>query len=464
MNPKDRHFCSRLVKSIDKFGDRYFEVNHVQICIHDKDKDIIYGHPLSHFIYTKYDDDGKKLNTAKKAADIVCRFLNYVYKKAREGHDNFKELKSKGITGLTRLHGAEFITSKTYDGLEKKSVMDYESCLNRFYDYLKEFNYIEEEFEVTYVIDKKGNTVIETSIFSDPKLRRKLPNNVTVTLKNKDKDGDEDKDKGLEQKRKDFGDDRYYLTQHFIQIARALNTNIALGLCLQFYGGLRLGEVINVTRKDLDVALRKSMEVQVKDNRKLLFSRLKDITKLNPKRLSYLKNNKMAKQTILDNDLVWEVYEEHIKWLDKNLHKMSNPQALFIDDNGNPMSGKVYEKRFNRVKKFFLDSIKDHPIQEDLEKGYWNSHICRGVFTHFLIGMNLTITQIAIARGDKSIDSVFEYIDDKFSQDAIKQALKELKKVDEKEFGLISDDIKNDKWRPQYDITHRNGSIYYRKS
>ena len=74
-------------------------------------------------------------------------------------------------------------------------------------------------------------------------------------------------------------------------------------------------EVVNVSRGDLIVSEGESMEVQIRDNRNKFFSRLKDTKSENPKRLNYLQTE-MARQTILDNDLVWEVYRKHHKRLD----------------------------------------------------------------------------------------------------------------------------------------------------
>lgn len=84
-----------------------------------------------------------------------------------------------------------------------------------------------------------------------------------------------------------------------------------------------------------------SMEVQIKDNRNKFFSRLKDTKSENPKRLNYLQTD-MVRQTILDNDLVWEVYRKHHKRLDYMIKsgKCKNHSALFLNGDGEPMSGK----------------------------------------------------------------------------------------------------------------------------
>ena len=110
-------------------------------------------------------------------------------------------------------------------------------------------------------------------------------------------------------------------------------------------------EVVNVSRGDLIVSEGESMEVQIRDNRNKFFSRLKDTKSENPKRLNYLQTE-MARQTILDNDLVWEVYRKHHKRLDYMIKRgiCKNPSALFLNGDGEAMSGKVYDRRFQKVK------------------------------------------------------------------------------------------------------------------
>ncbi|MGO4275928.1 site-specific integrase, partial [Paenibacillus sp. TAF58] len=215
--------------------------------------------------------------------------------------------------------------------------------------------------------------------------------------------------KNSKPKLKDFGENRYLLTIEFIEKARVIAPEIAFGICLQFYGGLRRGEVVNITRGNIIEKFRTSMNIEIRDNRHLLFQHLRDTSKENPKRLNYLQIQ-MANQTILDNELLWEVYEDHLKTLKINgeRNEIKDYSALFVDQDGKAMSGNVYERKFKKVKKYFLQELKGVESREEdfvlLSESYWGTHIGRGNFTNFLFDMGLTITQIAIARGDSSID------------------------------------------------------------
>ena len=88
---------------------------------------------------------------------------------------------------------------------------------------------------------------------------------------------------------------------------------------------------------------------------------------------------------------------------------------MFINSDEKAMSGKVYERRFKRVKKSFMKALLTSNRYEDytlFNESYWSTHIGRGVFTNFLMDMGLSVTQIAIGRGDRSINSAMNYVED----------------------------------------------------
>jgi integrase len=416
-------FVSREVIVNEVIRDKMRNTTVIMIGVLDKRSNIVYPHPLTHFIKSQYEFYGKSLNTQDGPAKEVCRFLNYCLEKIEEKHEDFISLKQKGIRGLKRLHGSRYITHLSLKGLQKGTVGQYEKYLSAFYLYLKKMSLIDEDFSIEEKKNHKGDSVFK-SIFRDPKLPTRYPSNETKNQR--------------PAKLKDFGDDRGTLTAHFINIARDIAPDIALGLCFQFYGGLRRGEVVNLDRGGLIVTIGESMEVQIKDNRKKFFSRLKDTKAMNPKRLNYL-NLDMARQTILDNNLVWEIYDKHIKQLDilTKQKKSKNVSALFLDGDGNPMSGKVFDRRFNKVKMAFLDSLIGHKDYSLISDTVWSTHIGRGVFTNTLIDMGFTPTQLAIARGDRNINSALKYIDETLTTEQIKEAVNEFKKYPIERLGVI---------------------------
>lgn len=366
-------------------------------------------HPLTEFITVKYAYIGKSLNSQLVPARILCRFLNYIIKSIDERNSQFMHLSLSGLKSLTLQHGSYYISSLTNQNLSLNTIKLNENILTVFYMYLSERNYIEEKFESEYI--NYGAVKYAKSLFRRSDLLTQYP----PKHRNRTK-----------QKLKDFGENRYLLVTRFIQTARKVAPEIALGVCMQFYGGLRRGEVVNVTIADLNVIPFESMVIQIKDNRHILFSHLEDTSNEFPKRINYL-SPRLCKQTIVDLPIVWDVYFSHLKFLEKADRK--NTKALFINKDGNAMSGKVYERRFKRIKKEFLKCLLESGSYADytvLSETYWSTHIGRGIYTNFLFDMDLTPTQIAIARGDTNINSSMNYVDEKTTSIIIKENLSKI--------------------------------------
>ena len=389
----------------------------ISIMIHDARTSIQVPHPITEFITVKYAYHGKSLNSQLLPARIVCRFLNYILKSIDKKDKLFMQLAITGLKNLNLYHGSSYISHLTRSGLSRNTIKQYEGTLTKFFMFLSENNYINERIEPEFNYYKDRRTV--KSLFEKSYLQTKYPSS---------------KKSNTILKLKDFGKNRYELMTLFIQVARAVSPDIALGICFQFYGGLRRGEVINVTKLDLEVIPNESMIVHIKDNRHILFSHLEDTSSEFPKRTNYL-SPRLCKQTIMDIPLVWEVYFKHKDYL-QNINTR-NKQAIFINQDGNPMSGKVYERRFNKVKKHFLKELLKQGRYEDytlLSESYWSTHIGRGIYTNILFDMNLTPTQIAIARGDTNINSSMEYVDEKTTINAIKDNLPKITRLSEKYF------------------------------
>ncbi|WP_129691307.1 site-specific integrase [Gottfriedia acidiceleris] len=426
-------FVSKEVETIEMVRGKIKKFKAINIGVLDLETGIEYPHPLSHFIKAEYEFMGRSINTQSAPANTICRFLNYLQEKVISEDEEFIDLKDLGIRGLKRIHGSRYITSLSLNGLQKNTVEQYEKYINKFFLYLRKMNYLNEKFEIEARVNSKGQTITK-SLFRTPTLPTRFPSKETS--------------KSRPAKLKDFGENRRELIVQFIIIARNIAPDIALGLCLQFYGGLRRGEVVNVSRGDLNINYREMMVVNIRDNRKEFFSHLKDTKFENPKRLNYLSVD-LAKQTILDNDLVWEVYDDHMKMLDIMIRnkKIKNPSALFVDKSGNPMSGKVYERRFSKVKKAFLLSLIGHKDFYTFDTSIWGTHIGRGVFTNLLIDMGFTVTQLAIARGDRNINSALDYIDATLTNQQIKEAINEFKNYPEERLGIINIEKAKKLWK-----------------
>lgn len=373
----------------------------VAICLYSTRNKITLPHPITEFINTTYYVDTKSLNSLLYPARIICRFLNFIMYKIDSKDPDFMQLSITGLCGLQTIHGSRFITYTTSKGLSRGTVYTYDYVLNKFYSFLSNHEYIDQTVEFK-----------ERSIFKDMKLQTEYPPRIQRKSRHK---------------LKDFGANRYELIESFISTSIHVAPDITLALCLQFFGGLRRGEIVNITYNDIDVQLNHSMVVKIKDNRLFLFSHLKDTSSEFPKRVNYLSPH-LCKQNILNTPILWDAYNHHTKLYPGKSEK----DPLLLNSDNKAMSGKVYDRRFLKVKKAFLQKLKEQRKFEDynlLTDSTWKSHIGRGNFTNILFDMGLTATQIAIARGDSNINSALDYVDEKATYNAIQENLELLKNL-----------------------------------
>ena len=410
-----------------------------QICVQDISSKILYPHPISNFINEKYRLNGKSQSSLSVPSGLICRFLNYLIKQLLVNHIDFMELKQKGLRGLTLSHSCMFLNYEMSKKLlDKKTFNQYKLYLAELYFYLKKMNLIDEAIE-KYLDSSSINSKV--SIFKHPSLSLENPNREMEHYK------------VVKHKTKDFGINRIKLAVLFIKTARDYEPDIAFGICLQIFGGLRRGEVVNLSRADIKSSERQSMSVEIHDRRNEFFQRLSSTRTENPKRLNYL-SSKLCRQTVLDNDLLWDTYNNHLKYLNKRIKNNSclNPSALFLDRDGNPMSGQIYERKFNKAIMKFLEILKENDFKEleDFEGTILGTHIGRGVYTNILIdlGFGDKPMQLAIARGDRNTDSAFSYIDSRQTELKLSEGINQLRnqKTDENDLGKISEFVIK-KWK-----------------
>ncbi|MBY0091429.1 site-specific integrase [Priestia aryabhattai] len=427
----DIEFVQREVTLNEILRGTMMDFQSIHIGVKNKKTGTIYPCIFTSFIKEIYENDiSSNINTLAKVAGNVVAFLNFIIDRIQEHDELFVGIKA--VKDIKAVHAAKFICYKTAQGLQRRTVRGYGGTLLSFFQWLKDKGYSDEEVVIRWVerartVDRKKE-FYKTPLAPFKQYGANYPTKKTL--------------KPTKEKLKDFGDEdddeRRKMTEYLINLSRDIAPEIALGLCLQFYGGLRKGEVVNLTKAEFNIEYRRSMEVMIRDNRALLFSRLIDTKKENPKRLSYL-NTDLARQTIFDTNLVWDVYDEHFRNLDRlrGEGRLAVTTAVFIDNNGNPMSAKVYEKRFMKVKKAFIRSLRGHKNYDLFNGHVWNTHIGRGVFTNFLVSMNFLPAQIAIARGDRNLNSALDYIDKAFTKKQIREAVNELKSVKTGKFGYI---------------------------
>lgn len=367
--------------------------------------------PITSFIVRKYKNRSK--NTKYIIASSICNYLNYILDRIDNEDELFLDLRNQGIYGLNYKHGADYLS---YLGREKTNykgerilhttVKYKENILKEFYRFLYENELINPEFKLEYLeIVNKPNRKRQKQVispFDDERLEfDKVEYYYTERLSEKIKDMPE------------------YLWIEFLMHAIRNKEDITLGIYFQIVGGLRKGEVVNLTLDSIEYAMNRRAYLKVIDRQSELFGEINTTTDCQVKR--------ERKQPLLKSEKLFSIiYEQHMKLrnsrLSKNKYSHDN-NAMFINDEGNPMTGKVYANRFNSLKESFIEKLKNIENEDGifireldlayLEGSDWSTHICRGIYTNLLIKMGLTKEQIRVLRGDKSEKSLNNYIDDK---------------------------------------------------
>lgn len=377
------------------------------ICIEDKILKIIYPHPFSNFIKGKFSNKNLSLNTQKRYAEDIKKFLNFILDNIEVENETFLPLKEHGIKGLKLKHGAEYIsylTNRVTQGeIMASYVFDVERILTQFYTWLKEQNIIKENINIVYekkIINRK-TIKLPISPFHDFELGTLYPRKENIT-------------KIQNRKLHDFGNGRLDLVNLFLKVAELVAPDIALGIAFQFYGGLRRGEVVNLLRgsvKSSSMSDRGTFILNIEDNWEKLFPN---------------KNNTVSEQVkkpriqaVFNVPIVRDLYKKH----NDNLRSLSergvlkDKNALFCSNfTGKPITGSAYWERFMKVRKKFLEIVLESNFDDYiyLTSKPWSTHIGRGIYTNmitFLLGWNPS--ELALARGDSNIESAQSYIEEK---------------------------------------------------
>lgn len=338
---------------------------------------------------------GRKTITVILAADIITRFLNYsIFKK------------EKTISTLTIQDGIDYLNSIA-DTTQEDTQKEYARYMTRFYDFLIRKGMWKAALpeKIDFTLDRTGNKVLE-----NPFTGRFIEGSRSDT---------------------DLIHDiapEYLYT--FIQTARDVVPDIALGVFLQCFGGLRKSEVVSLEYRNIaikNVAGQRSIQLSLRD---------KDLREdISTAFLTGCKRNRT--QTVLPvfDGLLWELYESHRK-----KYQRADCSAVFVDANGRPMTDATYYKRFRRLKMKFIERLRN---SEDFDaKSYavylstykWSTHICRGIFSNLIARSTDNIMEIAAWRGDRSISSALSYLTDNGQMDEYaQQVLNELYKEKEVE-------------------------------
>ena len=313
-----------------------------------------------------------KATSANMAADIVVRFLNYLYFTA-----------DKDIYSITIQDTVDFIETRN---IQQDTQRCYTSYLTKFYHFVAErlpLQHISLD-DFTFDKDRKGHMIMKNLLTGHMDTKKKINPEFIHNIKKE-----------------------YLYT--FIKTAMDVVPSIAFGVYLQSFGGLRKSEVISLEYKNIATTVmggRKTMQVTLED---------KDLREDLPTAfISKCKRNRT--QTIIPvfDDMLWMLYENH-----KKKYKKEGCSAVFVNSNGKAMTDATYYKRFRKLKEAFIKRLEESDDFEVKSYGFflrtykWSTHVCRGIFSNLIAENTDNIMEIATWRGDRSLSAALSYLTDR---------------------------------------------------
>lgn len=360
INFPNKNIVKFVVKAtnIEIYKDKYnqpIKKKHAIISIQNIENKKEAIHPITDFIFTYWKQ--KEYNYMANVAHKTVSFLNWIFFDSNNTINDLSKLET--------YHAIDFLYSLTGKGNSQETVKSYEKVLVKFFKYL-----ISKE-----ILDKNLN--IEN-------IKTEIENNIVYNNRPKDNKIHEFKSE---------------LIIPFIELAFKEENCIALGLYYQIFAGLRAGEVVNIATTDIKNIgaygeFGQILNLEPKDFRD-------DINTTSGK--GEIKVNR--KQVVFPyKSLLKKLYKHHT-----NTYKSTDgSDALFVDRNGNAMTGDSYNYHFKKLKEKFIKNLE---ISEDirlqtyanhLKTMKWGTHIGRGLYSNLMAEYTDNPLELAVARGDKS--------------------------------------------------------------
>ena len=204
--------------------------------------------------------------------------------------------------------------------------------------------------------------------------------------------------------------------------AKKYEPDIALGIALGAYAGLREGEVVNVSVGRFG-EIRKSFgmlsAIEIDLNSKAPYFENWE-GKTDPGAIKKYRTQKVYNDFITD---IYDLYDAHIKMMESKGFDTSSDAPLFVNKQGNPMTVQPYSERVKTLfYERFLPALKaicerqgtyaeNAAFIETYEAEYPGAHMFRHWFTMYLLTKaKITSGEIMKWRGDTSQESMNDYI------------------------------------------------------
>lgn len=405
--------------------------NVVIIVEQELNSDIWIPSSLTEIIYFKY--SSYSINTQLGIAHVICEFLNYLNDQINiEESPIFFDLKNKGLFGLNLFHASKYLTYLNFSKNNSyKTVKWKENLILQFYRYLIKKNFLDPSVVINTKLMEtssnafyRKNTGIRESLvspFNEP------PYSVIYPDKNK---------KTTKPKLQNLTQAEWEL---LIEVAEEEAPDIVLGIAFQIMGGIRRGEVVNLLIDSIEIDQSNSrLKANIMDNQGILFQG----RNINTDKCQVKKPRDNQPIFNFNGDLL-RIWDNHLSMLG-SLKNRRNLKALFIDSDGYPMTGDVYQKRFKDLKESFLNKLSERKYS--LAKSYreyykWGTHIGRHIYTNYLLLNGLCNNSLgkpearilANLRGDSNEYSAKVYIDNLTIANLVDEKIKTISEMADNE-------------------------------
>lgn len=314
-------------------------------------------------------------SSIKRAYDVACHivpFLNYI-------HFTLSDDELPSVQELTFYHGANYLQEYSDSGVKRSTVLQRDNVIKDFYYYLTEKGLLclVKKSDFTFIDSRHGKITVE-SPFRD---KYTLP---------------------AYEKTDRLHQIDYELIFEFVRTAVEVTPRISLGVYFQIFGGLRVSEVLNIAYTQIHMKSpngRNGMVLELKKNR----------FRPDLKKDAFTSPKKVRNQPVLPiGNLLSKLYLRHT-----NNYQKPGCNAVFINNDGLPMSRDSYYYYFEKLKNAFIKRLRTNknPIYklyaDFLNSQDWSTHICRGIFSELIADSANTPLEIAIWRGDSDIRLFF---------------------------------------------------------
>jgi integrase len=375
-------------------------------------------HEFTNFLYDDFGYGEVKISFANKAGNTInnyikplIKFLNYIF---NEGLKNIEDLDKDIIKGFLNSYAYGLLSDDKKPAClrSRTEVGRANQIITKFLFWLyastkssrsKKAKYNMKYFSLDDFKSIKYSRKLKTGGI---RYRYRLHDIVTVNLD----------DSSNSHKRRKVTKGSLYTVKKLVEVSRVIDPMLTFGIVLDAFGGLRMGEVMQMHNGRLKLInsryLSCSLYIDLTSDARLRSDRVKT---------GEIKINREQPIFEVFADVIRDEYIEHQELLSKKGFLMHKYGALFINENGKAMTTDNYMKRFRVIAEQAIINIKveaskgnELAIREErlLEEQIITPHSLRYIYSQFLKNVIGERVAVAYYRGDKNLKSQDTYIPD----------------------------------------------------